>query len=66
MAIKQKIITHLRIETNPSFYSYSSFAIMQEMKDQSTALKNYTQYLVRGMAVYKFFNPLKWGAHLIH
>jgi hypothetical protein len=32
MAIMQKIITHLRIETNPSFRSYSFFAIIREIQ----------------------------------
>ena len=32
MAIMQKIVTHLRIETIPSFLSYSFFAIMREIQ----------------------------------
>jgi hypothetical protein len=32
MAIMQKIITHLRIETNPSPSSYSSLAIIREIQ----------------------------------
>jgi len=57
MAIMQKIITHLRIETNPSPSSYSSFAIMREIQRSiNSSEKIYPILVAAAFTATKFYS----------